>query len=166
MDNLVLIGMPSAGKSSAGASLAERLGFDFVDSDAKIREAGGATLAEIIEQNGVNGFIRIEERVNLSFEPHNTVIATGGSAVYSDKAMRHFQEIGTIVYLKIGAEEVKKRIPSFTARGVVMRGNITDAEGLYRERVPLYEKYADITVECDGKSKERIVEEILSAVGR
>ncbi len=166
MDNIVLIGMPSAGKSSAGALLAERLGFAFVDSDLKIREAEGATLSEIIEKKGAEGFILVEERVNMSLAPHKTVIATGGSAVYSDKAMRHFQNIGTVVYLKIGAEEVKKRIPSFTARGVVMRGNITDAEGLYRERAPLYEKYAKITVACEGKREERIVEEIIAAVGR
>lgn len=161
MENIVLIGMPSAGKSTAGVLLAKRLGYAFLDSDLLIQGEEGALLSEIIERAGVDGFIKIEERVNSGINTLHCVIATGGSAVYSERAMRHFQKIGAVVYLKIGAEEVKRRIPSLAKRGVVMRGNVTGVEELYAERAPLYEKYAAVTVECDGKSIDEIVNEIV-----
>ena len=158
----MLIGMPSAGKSTAGVLVAKRLGFGYLDGDLLIQGEEGALLSEIIEERGVDAFIVIEERVNLSVNTFHCVVSTGGSAVYSEAAMRHLQKIGTVVYLKIGADEVKRRIPSLEKRGVVMRGNVSSVEELYAERAPLYEKYASVTVECDGKSIDEIVNEIVS----
>ena len=155
MDNLVLIGMPSSGKSTAGVLLAKRIGYGFIDCDLIIQGEEGKKLSEIIEDRGVDGFIGIEERVNAGIMATHCVIATGGSVVYSDRAMQHLKEIGTVVYLELGPEEVERRIPSLAKRGVVMRGNVKDVKGLHEERKPLYEKYADITVSCDGKEHRR-----------
>ena len=158
----MLIGMPSVGKSTAGVLVAKRLGFGYLDGDLLIRREEGALLSEIIEARGVDAFIEIEERVNLGIDTFHCVVSTGGSAVYSEAAMRHLQQIGMVVYLKIGADEVKRRIPSLAKRGVVMRGSVSSVEELYAERAPLYEKYASVTVECDGKSIDEIVNEIVS----
>ena len=109
MDNLVLIGMPSSGKSTAGVLLAKRIGYGFIDCDLIIQGEEGKKLSEIIEDKGVDGFIGIEERVNAGIMATHCVIATGGSVVYSDRAMRHLKEIGTVVYLELGPEEVERR---------------------------------------------------------
>ncbi len=166
MNNLVLIGMPSSGKSTAGAVAAKKLGYRFLDCDALIREAERAPLAEIIERRGTEGFLAAEARVNGSLNVSRCVIATGGSVVYCPNAMAHLKKIGTVVYLKIGAETVKKRIPDFTARGVVMRGDISTLDELYRERAPLYEKYADLTVDCDNLSVEAAADALILAFNK
>ena len=165
MDNLVLIGMPSSGKSTAGVLLAKRIGYGFIDCDLIIQGEEGKKLSEIIEDKGVDGLIGIEERVNAGIMATHCVIATGGSVVYSDRAMRHLKEIGTVVYLELGPEEVERRIPSLAKRGVVMRGNVKDVKGLHEERKPLYEQYADITVSCDNKNIDETVEAIALAAG-
>lgn len=165
MENIVLIGMPSSGKSTAGILLAKKIGYGFIDCDLLIQGEENALLSEIIEQKGTEEFLRIEERINAGLQASRCVIATGGSVCYLPRAMEHLARIGKIVYLKLNMEEIGRRIPSFTKRGVVMRGNITDLQGLYSERIPLYEKYAQITVDCNGQTTEETAEAIMRAVG-
>ena len=119
----------------------------------------------VIAQKGAEEFIAIEERVCASLWAERCVIATGGSAVYGEKAMRHFAEMGTIVYLKLGEKSIEKRLKNIVLRGVVMRRSGETVADLYAERVPLYEKYADITVDCEGKDAEQTVRAIIEAVG-
>ena len=163
MENLTLIGMPSAGKSTVGRLLAERMNYAFLDCDALIIAREGP-LSELIEKRGVEEFLRIEERICSQIEVNRTVIAPGGSVCYSERAMEHFLRLGKVVYLKIGLEEVKRRIGDFKARGVAMRGKINSLDVLYAERVPLLERWAQLTVSCDGKTAEEIAEEIMGAV--
>ena len=138
MKNIVLIGMPGAGKSTVGVVLAKNMGMSFMDSDLVIQEQEGKKLHEIIEECGSDGFLKVEERINASLNPTNTVIATGGSVVYGAKAMEHLGEIGTVCYLKNGQ-------------------TLLD---LYKERTPLYEKYAQITIDCENKNIREVVGEI------
>lgn len=158
-ENLVLIGMPGAGKSTVGVVLAKRLGYRFVDSDLVIQDTYGKLLHELIEENGIQGFWEIEDWVNSGLDCKHCVIATGGSAVYGQKAMKHLKEIGKVVYLKLPYEEICSRLGDLGARGVTIQPGQT-LEDLYQERVPLYEKYADITVDCSGKQLREIVVEI------
>ncbi|MCQ2501120.1 MAG: shikimate kinase [Lachnospiraceae bacterium] len=146
--NITLIGMPGAGKSTVGIVLAKILGMEFLDSDLLIQRREKKLLWQIIEEQGLDGFNRVEEEVNASIEAEHTIIATGGSAVYSEKAMRHLKEIGMVVYLKVSCEELKKRLGDLKNRGVSMKEGQT-LEDLYEERRPLYEKYADITVDLE-----------------
>ena len=145
---IILIGMPACGKSTVGVLLAKRLGYRFVDSDLYIQEAEGKLLQEIINEQGMEGFIKIEEKVNLGLGTPDSrfVIATGGSAVYSPMAMAHFREIGTVVYLKLSYQTVRRRLGNFSHRGVVMPEGYT-LRRLYDERCALYEAYAHITIE-------------------
>lgn len=165
MDNLVLIGMPSSGKSTAGVLLAKRIGFGFIDTDLIIQGEQGALLSQIIEREGAEGFLAIEERVNAGIVAMRCVIATGGSVCYLPRAMEHLKKLGTVVYLELSEEEVARRVPDFVRRGVVMRGNIRTLKELYAERVPLYEKYADVTVRCDGQTIDETVAAIAAATG-
>ncbi len=153
MNNIVLIGMPGAGKSTVGVVLAKRLGYHFMDSDLLIQEREGRLLHEIIEQEGDEGFLAIENDVNRSLQLERTVIATGGSAVYGKEAMEHLGKIGTIVYLKISYEELQRRLGNLKDRGVVLREG-QDLKGLYDERTPLYERYADMVIDQDGRTIE------------
>ena len=162
--NVVLIGMPSSGKSACGKLLAKRLGLGFIDSDLVIEGIEQKSLPKLIEEQGAEKFIEIEARINSGLDVMRCVIATGGSAVYSDHAMQKLKERGVVVYLKIDAEEIKKRIPDLVLRGVVMHGNCACVDDLYLERVPLYEKYQDITIDCNKKSIEEIVEEITTYI--
>lgn len=164
MKNIVLIGMPAAGKTTVGKMLCERLGLGFIDADRAIEGEEDEPLPQIIQRVGAEGFIKIEERVNLGLRCERCVIATGGSAVYSERAMRFLKESGTLVYLKISKDEVLKRIPSFQKRGVVMRGDICSLAQLYDERAPLYERYADITVDCGRQSVTETVDAVLNAL--
>ncbi len=145
---IILIGMPACGKSTVGVLLAKRLGYRFVDSDLYIQEAEGKLLQDIINERGMEGFIEIEENINLGLGTPSSrfVIATGGSAVYSPKAMAHFREIGTVVYLKLSYQTVRRRLGNFSHRGVVMPEGYT-LRRLYDERCALYEAYAHITIE-------------------
>lgn len=158
-DNIVLIGMPGAGKSTIGVVLAKRLGYRFIDSDLVIQEQEGKLLHELIEEHGVEGFWRIESAVNAGLDVHNSVIATGGSVIYEPEAMAHLGQIGTIVYLQLPYEEVAERLGDLDARGVTLRPG-QDLTALYQERRPLYEKYAQVTVDCSGKMLRSIVQEI------
>lgn len=161
--NIVLIGMPGAGKSTVGVVLAKVLGFEFLDSDLLIQKQEERLLSEIIEQEGREGFLEVENRVNASIQAENSVIATGGSAVYCKEAMEHLKEIGTIVYLKLDYTLLKKRLGNLKGRGVVLKNGQT-LKDLYEERVPLYEKYAEIVVDEEERSIQENVQEILKAL--
>lgn len=165
MDNIVLIGMPGSGKSTLGVVLAKMLGYGFIDSDLIIEEEENRLLHEIIKEEGIEGFMAIENRVNSSIETSRKVIATGGSAIYGAEAMEHLGKIGTIVYLKWGLEELAEHLGDLTERGVVLKEG-QDLRGLYEERCPYYEKYADITVECSGESIEAMTREIMKALDK
>ncbi len=162
MENIVLIGMPSSGKSTAGVILAKFIGFGFIDCDLLIQNEEKALLCEILEREGAEGFIRIEEKINATLWAKRCVIATGGSVVYSEKAMAHLKELGKIVYLQISEEEVERRIKNFDSRGVVMRGNVTTLKELYRQRASLYERYADVILNCDGLTIDDTVEKLVA----
>lgn len=152
-NNIVLIGMPGAGKSTLGVVLAKILGYDFVDADILIQNQSDRTLQKIIDALGPMGFIEVENDVLCDIEAECTVISTGGSAVYSDKAMKHLSEIGTIVYLKVSLEELRGRLGSLHERGVVMKNGMgMSLDDLYDERTALYEQYAEITLESDKMS--------------
>lgn len=152
--------MPGCGKSTVGVVLAKALGYHFLDSDLVIQDREKKLLSEIIEENGPEGFNRIEEDVNASIEAEHTVIATGGSVVYGPRAMAHLGEIADIIYLKLPLEEIEERVGDLTKRGVSLREGQT-LNDLYRERIPLYEKYAQITVDESGMDIRRVVGEIL-----
>lgn len=158
-DNIILIGMPGAGKSTVGVVLAKKLGYSFVDADLVIQSWEGKLLHEIIAERGVEGFWMLEETVGESIEAERTVIATGGSAVYGGNAMAHYRQIGTVVYLSLPLEEIRERLGDLTERGVTLKAG-QDLDNLYAERQPLYERYADVTVDCEGLSIREIVEKI------
>lgn len=163
MKNIVLIGMPGAGKSTIGVVLAKRIGLNFVDSDLVIQEKEGKLLSQIIAEVGNEGFIEVENRVNATLDCKDCVIATGGSVVYGKEAMKNLKEIGTVVYLKLGYEELTKRLGNLKDRGVVLKENQT-LKDLYDERTKLYDEYADIAFECDKKSIEQIVIELTDLI--
>lgn len=144
--NITLIGMPSSGKSTIGVLLAKRLGFSFVDVDIVIQEKEGRLLKEIIAQEGMDGFLAVEERINAELDVRKSVIAPGGSVIYGVRAMEHLKEISEIVYLKMSYQELKRRVGNVVDRGVALKPGFT-LRDLYNERVPLYERYADITVD-------------------
>lgn len=161
--NIVLIGMPGAGKSTVGVVLAKKLGYAFLDSDLVIQSREGKLLHEIIEAHGVEQFWSIEEEANLSINAVRTVIATGGSVIYGGRAMEHLGQGGVIVYLKLSCEEIARRLGDLNERGVTLRKG-QNLQMLYEERIPLYEKYADIIVACEKLTIREIVEEIARRV--
>lgn len=153
LDNVVLIGMPGAGKSTLGVVLAKILGYEFIDADLLIQSKLDKTLQKIIDACGPDGFIEVENEVLCTLSASRAVIATGGSAVYSDEAMDHLKSIGTVVYLRVSYEELESRLGGLHERGVVMKNGMgMSLADLYEERRPLYEKYADVTIDIDGLS--------------
>jgi shikimate kinase len=158
--NPILIGMPAAGKSTVGVLLAKQLGVSFVDTDILIQTGQGCLLQEIIAEHGVAGFRTIEENVLLQVPADCGVVATGGSAVYSRKAMFHLKSLGPLVYLSIGLAALKERLGSLDERGVLRTPGQT-IDRLYAERSPLYEKYADITVSTTNVTPDRVVTTVL-----
>ena len=164
-DNIVLIGMPGAGKSTLGIVLAKIMNYDFVDADLLIQQQSDKTLERIIDAIGPEGFIQVENQVLSQIECEHTIIATGGSAVYSDEAMRHLGQIGTIVYLKISYEELVRRLSDLQERGVVLKGGIgMSLRELFDERKPLYEQYADVTVDVDELSITAAARKVAAAL--
>lgn len=163
MNNVILIGMPGSGKSTVGVILAKVLGYEFIDSDLVIQKQEGRRLFEIMEEEGIEGFIQIENRVNSELSADKSVIATGGSVIYGEEAMENLKKIGQIIYLKLSQAELTRRLGNLKCRGVVLKEGQT-LQQLYKERIPLYEKYADITVDEEGLGVEdtlgRIVEEL------
>lgn len=158
--NIVLIGMPAVGKSTIGVMLAKILGYHFVDSDILIQEREGCLLKEIIEREGLEGFLEIENEVNAAIHTQKTVIATGGSAVYGREAMEHLRRTGKVIYLKEEFGVLQKRLKDIEGRGVVLKEGQSLAD-LYRERAPLYEKYAHIIVEENESTAEETMKKIL-----
>jgi shikimate kinase len=155
--------MPGAGKSTIGVVLAKNLGISFVDSDLVIQETEDRMLHELIEEYGQEGFLEIEDRVNATISPKAAVIATGGSVVYCQNAMNHLNDIAMICYLKLSYECIEDRLGDLHERGVVLKEGQT-LKNLYDERVPLYEKYANMTVDCENKNIREIVMEIAKRV--
>ncbi|MBO5087480.1 MAG: shikimate kinase [Lachnospiraceae bacterium] len=155
-DNIVLIGMPSCGKSTIGVVLAKALGYRFVDSDLVIQERTGRLLSEIIEEEGLAVFNQIENDTNASLDYHKAIIATGGSVIYGEEAMEHLRSIGTVVYIELPFEVLKERIGDLNARGVSIKEGQSFKE-LYEERKPLYEKYADVVVPTQDMSIREVV---------
>ena len=163
--NITLIGMPGAGKSTLGVVLAKKLGYSFVDTDLLLQESTGKLLSEILTEVGVEGFIQQENALLAGLECQHHVIATGGSAVYSEDGMENLKKLGTVLFIEVELEELCGRLsPDLLSRGVVMRGNNTTVAQLYDERVPLYRRYADITVNTTGLSTLGSVEKLYAAL--
>ena len=161
--NITLFGMPSSGKSTIGVLLAKRLGYSFVDVDIVIQEKEGRLLKEIIAEEGLDGFLEVENRINAGVNVNRSVIAPGGSVIYGKEAMEHYKQIGQIVYLKLSFEEVERRIGNVVDRGVALRDGMT-LRDLYDERVPYYEKYADITVDETGQTPGETVDALRAMI--
>ncbi len=161
--NIILIGMAGCGKSCMGKSLSSKLKIKNVDVDKLIEKEYGMKLNEIIEKYGVEEFKKIEEKTLLSIKFENTIISTGGSAVYYDNAMQHLKSIGKIVYLYVSLDTIKARVGDFKKRGMVMKDNQT-FEDVYNERSKLYEKYADITVNCNGNAYPKYRDAIIAKI--
>lgn len=166
MENIVLIGMPASGKSTAGVLVAKKMGYGFIDTDLLIQKREGALLCDILAKHGAEGFISIEDDVNASVAADRCVIATGGSVIYGRRAMANLKAIGTIVYLKVGLKELEKRLggEDIFSRGVVMKKRGETLGELFDERIPLYERYADIVIDCDGLGLDDTVAAIISGV--
>ena len=162
--NIILIGMPASGKSTVGVILAKICGKDFIDTDLVIHGKAGARLEEIIEKEGIDSFLKYEEEALLGINVTDTVIATGGSAVYSAAAMKHLSEGGTVVYLKVGLDELKRRLNGLKERGVVIRPG-ESLEEMYGLRSKLYESYADMCVSEDGSRLEDTVSAVAEMLG-
>lgn len=154
--NIVLIGMPGAGKSTIGVLLAKAINYDFLDADLVIQKQYNKKLYEIINEKGIDEFLKIEDKIISDIDVKGTVIATGGSAVYGENAMKHMKENGVVVYLKLSCVEIINRISNIKTRGIAMKEGKTIFD-IYNERVPLYEKYADIVINAEGTSVEESV---------
>jgi shikimate kinase len=161
--NVVLIGMPGAGKSTIGVILAKMLGKSFIDTDLLIQQSENRLLQQIINEDGVDVFLRVEERTILNLKAEGTVIATGGSVVYSPAAMERLRQNGSIIYLQLSFAEIERRIVDMAGRGIVMSKNQPLIE-LYHERTPLYEMYANVVVDCVGCSVETVLHHTLVAL--
>lgn len=165
MKNIVLIGMPSAGKSTIGIILAKVLGYQFLDSDLLIQEQEKALLKDIIDERGIDGFLAIENQINSKIDAVNTVIATGGSVIYGKEAMEHLRETGIIIYIKLSLKTITDRLGNMKQRGVVLRKG-QSLKMLYEERCPLYETYAHITVNGEHLNTEELMEKIIEELDR
>lgn len=158
--NLVLIGMPGAGKSTVGVILARKTTRDFVDTDVLIQISQGRTLQDIVDRDGYTVLRKIEEDILLRLSVQNHVIATGGSAVYSDRAMARLRSNGVIIFLDVELATLGSRVRDFSTRGLARRPEQSFAE-LFDERFKLYTKHADITIKCDGITHEQVCERII-----
>ena len=167
--NIVLIGMPGVGKSTVGVLLAKAAGRSFLDTDVLIQAGEDRCLQEILDTCGTEEFCRIEERYLLCLEVRRHVVATGGSAVYSPTAMESLRRGGVIVHLELPLEHLARRITNMATRGIVMAGGQSIAE-LYAQRQPLYRRWADLTVPCEGLTQDqaaaRIVDLLAEYSGR
>ncbi|MEI0735493.1 shikimate kinase [Paenibacillus sp. JTLBN-2024] len=158
--NIVLIGMSGAGKSTLGVLLAKALGMDFVDTDIVIQQHESRVLQDIIDRDGVEKFLEIEETILSKLRLNNCVISTGGSVIYSEKVMNILKQDGEIVYLHVPFEEIQRRLKNTTTRGIVIR-NGSSLKDVYEERVPLYRTHSDIMIDCSNKDIEQCVREII-----
>mgnify|MGYP000270246877 FL=1 len=164
-DNIVLIGMPGAGKSTLGIVLAKIMNYHFIDADLVIQNQCDKTLQKLIDACGPEGFIEVENEILRDIEASKSIISTGGSAVYSDEAMRHLTEIGTVVYLQISYDELVNRLHDLQERGVVLKGGIgMSLRELFDERKPLYEQYAEITVDVNDLTITAAARKVADAI--
>jgi shikimate kinase len=162
-ENVILIGMFGSGKSTIGRLLAEKLRYYFLDVDQLIESHYRKSLQKVLDELGMKKFMKMESQTLRKLETRKCVIAPGGSAVYYPLAMQHLKKLGPKIYLEVSLRELKKRIPSWDQRGVVCRGGHTLDE-LYRERVPLYQRYADITISCSNQSTAKVISTILKKI--
>ena len=161
--NIILIGMSGAGKSTLGVLAAKALGMDFVDTDIVIQQREGRLLQDIIDTDGIERFLEIEEEVLSNIKLNNSVIATGGSAVYSKKAMNTLKRGAVVIYIHADFEEISRRLTNIKTRGIVIKKGSSLRE-VYEERLPLYLKYSDKTIDCKNRDIEGCVDEIVKAV--
>lgn len=158
MKNIILVGMPGCGKSTVGVVLAKTLGMRFVDTDLIIQQEQHDVLHKLIERYGIKRFEEMEEEALLSvMDKENTVIATGGSAIFCERGMNFLKQTGVCVYLEVPCDELKRRLSNIKTRGIAAAKGMT-VEDIFAERSPYYEKYADITIECTDKHIEDITE--------
>jgi len=167
--SIVLIGMPGSGKSTIGRLLSERLNLEFIDTDSLLMDKMGMTLQEYMESEGAESFKLLEETTLKSYNPEQiSIIATGGSAVLYPEAMMHLKTIGTVVFIDIGLPQLESRIWNFDSRGIIAAGD-NKKEALfqiYKERMPLYYKYADVVIDAGKKSKETTLKMILKEIDK
>lgn len=161
-ENIVLIGMPGVGKSTVGVILAKVLGYQFIDADLVIQKRENRLLHEIISEEGLDGFLKAEENANvyIARNEEKSIVATGGSVVYCEKAMQELKKTGRVIYLELEYDQLKKRLGNLKGRGVVLKDG-QDLRGLYEERIPLYEKYADLTVNEKNLDVEQTLQKIV-----
>ena len=162
-NNIVLIGMAGAGKSSVGIVLAKKLNLNFIDVDTLIEEKQQAPLQQIVNDLGITGFRKLEEKVILHMQQQNHVIATGGSAIYSETGMTHLKQSSLFILLDVPLSVLQQRVGDFSSRGLI-KAEGQSFEQLFQERLPLYQKYADITIPCDGKSVTAICQLICKKI--
>ena len=162
-NNIILIGMPGVGKSTVGVILAKIMGYHFIDADIVIQQQEQKLLKDIIAEQGVEGFIQVENRINASIDGNQCIIATGGSVVYGEEAMKHYQQIGTVIYLKQSFDVLNVRLRDIRGRGVVLKPG-QDLKDLYMERCSLYEKYADIVIDERNLNVEETIDKILAVL--
>lgn len=160
MNNITLIGMPGAGKSTIGVILAKSLLCDFTDTDLIIQKKTGKSLCEIIDERGTDGFLQLENDIICGEDFSSCVIATGGSAVFGEEAMAKLKAESTVIFLDVGVKELEKRLSNIRTRGVAMKEGTTIGE-LYNERLPYYQRYADITLDCTCLTAEECVDRIV-----
>ncbi len=161
--NVILIGMPASGKSCMGRALAKALKMKNIDTDRVIEERIGRKLQDIINEDGLDEFKRIEEKILCDINGEDLIISTGGSAVYYDSAMQHFKSIGVVVYLYASLATIVKRLGDFSKRGIALKEGQT-IEDLYNERCILYKRYADITIDCDGNAYNQYRDDAVRAI--
>ena len=160
MDNIILIGMPGSGKSTVGVLLAKALGFDFIDTDLTLQQREGELLQNIINERGTQVFLDLEQAAICSVRCKNSIVSPGGSCVCREQAMAHLKKLGRIVYLRLPLEQVEARLNNISTRGIAMEPGQT-LRDLYDFRTPLYEQWADVTVDCAGQSLEETVAAVL-----
>lgn len=163
--NLVLIGMPGVGKSTVGVVLAKHLGLNFIDTDLRLQARGGGRLQQIIKERGLDGFLDLEEKIILDLKETQSVIATGGSVIYSPLAMEALRRTGYLIYLKISLPQLQQRIDDIGQRGVIIEKNQSFAD-LYASRTRLYEQYAELTIDCDNRPASDVVQQVEIAIAR
>lgn len=164
-ENIILTGMSGAGKSTLGVLLAKALGMDFIDTDILIQRQTGKKLQDIIDDKGIEEFLKTEEAAITTLSVKNCVIATGGSVVYSDKAIAALRSRGKVIYLRVSYEELERRLTNITTRGIVMKTG-SSLEDVFAERLPLYEQSCDITVDCADSDPEACITLIIRALSR
>lgn len=161
-ENIILIGMPGSGKSTCGVLAAKALLKNFFDTDLLFQGLEEKRLQDIIDDDGIEYFLSAEERAILSLDINATVVATGGSVVYSDKSMEHLKKSGKVIYLHLSYDTMVDRIKNITTRGVVVKEG-DSLEDMYNERLPMYQKWADVIINCDNNTVEQTVEKIVKA---